>query len=348
MQFISAYLKLIMEKNLIPLLPLENSVKGPLEAEAEAAISRAIREHEKESTEMDCNGPKLMPKASLSESRLFEEKTPNSLGISHNVSQEATREVKFTSKNTNSIPTNVDFANLGDLKPQNSPLLSTNDPVDPTTGTPKLKDFARRLHLLEKATRRSRNDTLDKKCLGVQRDSSDRRTTMVHDEQARQGVTTLHETRDMAHRINVMGMGAGKSKTQFPTGFDGSLQNVEASLPNDHQALHDPESLKLEDTIYSSSDKQNKNDFKLPSRNATETCYRHYCRPCSVLTNFLMLHRRSIMHRIKVFVLVIVPFLALSVLLFYLADNPLTKHGASCSWWFLFFIRQMITFSLAQ
>lgn len=349
-----------MDKNLVPLPPLENSVKGPLEAEAEAAISRAIREDEKESTEMDCNGPKLMPKASLSESRLFEEKTPGSLGISHNVSQEATKEVKFTSENTDSIHSNVGYVKLGDLKPQNSPLLSTHDPVHPTTSTPKLKDFARRLHLMEKATRRSRNDTLDKKCLGVQIDSSDRRTAMVYDEQARQEITTLQETkqsrqtsnvpklRDMAQRINVMEMGVGKSKTQFPTGSDGSLQNVKASLPDDDHALHDPESLKLEDTIYTTSDRQNKNELKLPTRNETETCYRHYCRPCSVLTNFLTLHRRSIMHRIKVFLLIVAPFLALSVLLFYLADNPLTKHGASFSWWFLFFIRQMITFSLAQ
>lgn len=340
-----------MDENLAHLPALEDIVKGPLETEAETGISRAIREDEKESTELIYNGPRLMPKASLTESDLFDEKTLSSPEQSHNAIQESPKEVKFTSPYTNSLPTGISSTKLGDLEPQDPSPLSTNDPIDPTTSTPKLKDFARRLYLMEKATRRTRNETMDKKYLVMQRDSLDPRTAMIYDEQAQQRVISLHETKQNApklrgkvHEINVKEMSTRQSKTRIPTDLNGSLQNIE----DDHQALYDPESLKPEDTIYSSGDGQNKIDMKLPIRNETETCYRHYCRPCFVLTNFLTVQRTSIMRRVKVFFSVVVPLLTLSVLLFYLADNPLTKRGPSYSWCLLFAIRQMITFSLAQ
>ena len=165
--------------------------------------------------------------------------------------------------------------------------------------------------------------------------------------------TATPSLKDIAKRINLMQkLAVVKEETirNINTSNQDDPENVEIrKTPMDPESLvgddHRPEAF-ADSAIESRSDVDTEDAKK--GRKQTRF-WRRCCAPCSVFTTLVVegFHAAG-KYILKMYLYLIMPLIAVSAILFYIADNPIASLDASYSWWLLFAVRHIITLLLAQ
>jgi len=316
--------------------PIED-VKSPFETEAEVTILHAIEEAERQRADSASDRDKILQGVPAEKDYLFDDDD-----------DAAPRVFSLMTSNARNDP--------------------PDEPLSPTPKPPKMRDVAKRVQIAS----RFKQGSLASGEASVRRlsESQSRDRTYSRDrvpEQSRDqtysrdrvpdvvSMNTIEPTMsppkmtEILQRIKKMESVSHHRRTS-------SLDPEYAEIPTtvhedvgcDEEQGFDPESVARNEGALGATYGSENDGMRQSQRQSAISCFRRSCYPCLAFKNFISIRKRSIQRYIKIFLYGMIPIQGISCILFYLAGNPMGPLNASYSWWLMFIIRQMFTFSLSR